>query len=888
MKYYLFLLAFLLISPFLRADRVSSAYKQIQKGDFEKARDLLNKEIEKDSLSAGAYHIYAVYFFSENNPAYQIDSAYAFINQALEFYNQVEEKTLENWAKDGISYEAGEKLKANIEAKAFNNAQKEDNPEAYQSFLDRFPQAPQIDKAREARNARAWEKTIDKNTIDSYVTFISTYPQANQVKEAVKRRDRFILERETRSGRLSDFEKFVKNYPKNSYLNEAIAQIYRLSTLMHREEDYQRFVQKYPKHPKANQAWDFLLMTYLARQDLSTFSQKYRNYYDQKKLRELLNIEGKQYVSYIDDELFGLIDEEGNKRIPARYDYLASDYLCESVVDNFVIINKNGLLGIIDRLGNEIVPPQFDKIDQLAPGLFIVTKNAFQGLIDHTGSSLSEVKYDAIEKLNDYYIKARKGRRWALLSYSGEVLLPAEYNQINAFGRKLLALKQDNNYCLESVESLKELACEKNRSMDFEFDEIQAFGDDYVLTRRGQKFGLTRQDGRHIFQLDKDEIRILNKVGFAARQGETWEIYREAQSSYLDLPYSRFIYSEDLFAGTVDDKWGAIDMKGQVVLEANYDSLVIIKDALLILEGRKKKVVFGGKAGGKEVDFSYFRNIRAEKGNYPDARTFVYYEDRLGKKGLFNLKGEKALSPKYQNVYTLDDDLINVQLYGKYGLVDSLRQLVLPLRYQGITSFEEDPAYKILLLNQKFGVYSKSKKVRIEPQFDERPRVFTRNEAGEIAFLVRKKGKYGLINRKNKLIIPYSYARIEYWQDSLALVQKTDDHWTFYDFSKSKSSPEAFSKADYEALAVLFDKDKSKVVAYKKDGKYGLISNEQGILARPQFDRIENRGSAEAPLFFAENRLPNNQYEVFYLNQKGKIIWQKKIPSLDYNKLFCE
>ena len=43
-----------------------------------------------------------------------------------------------------------------------------------------------------------------------------------------------------------------------------------------------------------------------------------------------------------------------------------------------------------------------------------------------------------------------------------------------------------------------------------------------------------------------------------------------------------------------------------------------------------------------------FKNIRAEKGNYPNAEIFVYYEYLRGQKGLFAQSGQENLEPKIQ------------------------------------------------------------------------------------------------------------------------------------------------------------------------------------------------------------------------------------------------
>ncbi|NJO02354.1 MAG: hypothetical protein HC880_12275 [Bacteroidia bacterium] len=290
-------------APSVRADRVTNAYKQIQKGEFDKAKEQLDKQLEKDSLSAGAFHIYAVYYFSENNPAYDIDSAYAFVRKAIDYYPQVNEKDLADWAKDDISLDAAYKLKSAVEVKAFSNATQENTVASFQAFLDKFPGAEDSKLAVAYRNKIAWEEAQSLNTLESYQYFINRFPQAEQIPDAIKRRDRFVYNAETQGGRLSDYRQFARNFPDNSYLSEAIEQIYVLRSVDHSIKNYHDFAQEYPKSEATKKAWDWLLALYQAEHGINNFIIQYPGYYQPDYLEKISQVDRLQYVPVYEQEL---------------------------------------------------------------------------------------------------------------------------------------------------------------------------------------------------------------------------------------------------------------------------------------------------------------------------------------------------------------------------------------------------------------------------------------------------------------------------------------------------------------------------------------------------------------------------------------------------------
>ena len=129
------------------ADRVTNAYKQLQKGRYDKTKSLLDRAINKQPINAGAHYIYALYFLTKENPAYQVDSSYNHVLLALSHYAQIEKDDSTTWAKVGITLTSIERHRRKVEGVAFGLAKKQHTIAAYQAYIDRFTTAREVKQA---------------------------------------------------------------------------------------------------------------------------------------------------------------------------------------------------------------------------------------------------------------------------------------------------------------------------------------------------------------------------------------------------------------------------------------------------------------------------------------------------------------------------------------------------------------------------------------------------------------------------------------------------------------------------------------------------------------------------------------------------------------------
>lgn len=377
----------------------------------------------------------------------------------------------------------------------------------------------------------------------------------------------------------------------------------------------------------------------------------------------------------------------------------------------------------------------------------------------------------------------------------------------------------------------------------------------------GEKIGVINRNGELIHKTEYEEINPFGEDGTAyGRIRRKWFLLdtlgnKEDAPDYTEFDYRdtrrpvrsrRNPYFEDdakdnIIQGS-DQKFGIIDSSGKVLIYPQYDEL------------------------------SFYRNIG-------------YRMRQDGKEGLLNKKGEVLLEPKFEYFQQINDSIFSVGKGRLWGLYNSNKKdLVLPIEYDNVHAprgsfyqtkkgtktiyWDKDiqefqiPGFKhfIILNNWGFGVIEGRKKGLLDSTFQ----VVLAPEFDDIKFrdktlLVRKNGKWGLLNIKGKEMIPIKY-------EELKLMSRNRYRW------KEKEEEEV------ERL------EKNYVLA-KKDGKYGLLSSKGKVILPFIYENLELprepfHGFGEYWLVFKEGGQKG------FINLKGEIMIPADYNFRDYSKYF--
>ncbi|TAE46528.1 MAG: hypothetical protein EAY69_08500 [Cytophagales bacterium] len=888
-KRFLFFLIFIFFSfNLITFDKITSALKYIKKGEYQKAKNQLNKIIEKDSLHAGALHILSVYYFTEKNPAYHLDSAYLCIQKAIKNYSKINPKDLKEWQEEEITLENAKSIKINIEGIAFENAKKANQIDIYQLYLKKYPEAKQKNEVEMLRNELIWQNVLKNNSLQEYQIFLNQYPKAIQIPKAIQKIDSLQIVTFAAKKTVLNLEIFIKNYPNNQYKNLVIKDLFQLKSLGHTSEIYQKFLNDYPDDDDNSLAKRWILSLAYQQKKLNSLIKTNRFPIDEywKKLNNRI---GLQFIPFLEDEKYNFIDENGEITINTSIDEIPKKYHCETIKTPYLLYYKNGSFGIGDIFGNIWYPTQFDKVENINDILIKVSKNTSVGVINAlTGQEILPIQYDMVEILTPQLFKVRKNRRWGLVGMNGQIILEPTFSEIESLCNDFIVAYTDGQTMVWTWADILAFYQEKTPLNLSKYEKIECINPNFIKIKNEKGFNIMDKKGSFLFNYFQEKIEFWQDACFATFHKGKYQIYNEEGQKISTILFDKVLALPQRIAVKNEKKWGILTSNGRPHKDFTLDSVAVAGNLMIYWEG--KKIWVEGK-NQKIIDLTGAKNLRFEK-PLPNFEEWflVYNEATNNKKNILSSTGQKLLSNgNFQSYFFITPQFLTVQQAGKYGLVDSLGRIIIMPRYDGILP-TNDHQRKILSLAGKFGIIDKNS--MIEPVFDQIPIHYSINNE-MIGYFGRRNNLFGLVNGKGKNLVPFEFQNLIVWSDSVALVQNKKEEWLFYHFYKTKDKT---SKSELTQIKIINqnnnnadEQSKGNYIIAKKYNNFGIWHGKKGMIVPPDFDQIINIGTTEKPFFFAEKKSEDKKrYQVRYYNHNGKEIWSKVMNEEDYLRLVCE
>lgn len=294
-------------------------------------------------------------------------------------------------------------------------------------------------------------------------------------------------------------------------------------------------------------------------------------------------------------------------------------------------------------------------------------------------------------------------------------------------------------------------------------------------------------------------------------------------------------------------KFGVINNEGEIVINPEYDEMISIPnnskpvfictyDIDDVLGTFKTKAI---NEKNEEILTGY--DIIEAIDNY-DSKQNIWYEDNVlkvgknGKYGLIDFSGQEILPCEYDEITALKGTKSNllVKKAGNVGLVNEKGQPIIKTQYKDIRTLKEGYKNEYIIVNEndQCGLISTSGTILIEPKYEDLKYLNSAN-----LFAVKETGVWKLISTETKeILIDGGYADIvEAKSDNIIVV---DNQGNYGVVTKAKEEKIPFQ---YQDLKYTF----SIYYIAKKDGKYGIINSENGVVKEFEYMNmtyVENGG----------------------------------------------
>lgn len=387
---------------------------------------------------------------------------------------------------------------------------------------------------------------------------------------------------------------------------------------------------------------------------------------------------------------------------------------------------KDNKWGVIDAEGKDVIEPSYKEmivIPNSKMPVFICTYDVNYETGEYSTKAINEkgekiyTQYEKIEAIqnkdkndNLWYdqdiLKVQKEGKWGLIKISGEEILPTEYEEIQA---------------------------------------ILGIENSYKIKKEG-KYGIVNNEGKIVVEPKYADIDVLgenNKTGFIVKdENNKYGIIDYSNNSILEIKYDGIekIYGNDLYVAISDGKQILVNKKNEEVLTKGFDS---IKQ---ILDSQENAVIFVNSNKYGVMNLSGEVLVPAEYDDLKEAKTGILIAKKDDKYGIINIEKEEKIPFEYNSIsynkkadiYVAEDSNFNAKILNS-SLETKLTGILIELN--------ENKGYLKLRIDNEYKYYNFKFEEKQEKDI----------YSNRTLFLSKKDGKYGFIDKNGKVIVDYIY-----------------------------------------------------------------------------------------------------------------------------------
>lgn len=187
----------------------------------------------------------------------------------------------------------------------------------------------------------------------------------------------------------------------------------------------------------------------------------------------------------------------------------------------------------------------------------------------------------------------------------------------------------------------------------------------------------------------------------------------------------QFSFGQELIPYEENGKFGYQDSVGNVVIPAKYDNMGHFSEGFVAVS-LNEKWGFINTTGKEIIQPKYysvygFHNKSAVVVSRSYRKTIDEHTEKpirieVYKYGIIDTKGKKIIPLKYEHIYRFKGGETAIEKKGKFGLLNKNGKRILPIMYESISSFSSEGLYGVKL-NEKWGFVNEKNQVVIPFQF---------------------------------------------------------------------------------------------------------------------------------------------------------------------------
>ena len=528
----------------------------------------------------------------------------------------------------------------------------------------------------------------------------------------------------------------------------------------------------------------------------------------------------------------------------------------------YFLISENEKFGVIDENGNKIIDAKYlnIKIPNPEKPVFVCYENNVTKILNEKEEQLF-TEYDSVEPLRlknissdlmyeKSILKYSKNGKYGLIDFNGKKITNAIYEEIDTLQYKEgeLLVKQNGKYGIINIKGTKIIKPNYDTIEADQFYEKDSGykNDGYIVSKttdEGYRYGYVDNNGKEIVSTKYNDLSRINEISgndiynICAENGK-YGLLKNGKivisNEYQSLMYSE---SNNTLIAKKGKKYGVLSLEGDIIVPFSYNQISVNGKYIYAVDNNENTTVFS--PDGKQTDMNEnIQILNVENTNYQ------IRIETLNERTMYSVyeNDKKITETDYSYIqYLFDNYFIASNGNGKLGIIDTTNNKKLEFDYSSIQIIDDTNLIKAIK-GDTTEIYSN----KIEKICEMNNAIIENNES-YIKIYNDNDIKY--ISSDEKLI-----DNTELFKENRIFAKKLNNKWGFVNVQGNVI-------VDY-IYDMVTDVNKYGYAGIKQNGKWGVIDRLGKVKVEPTYEINSNQPEFIGPY-----------YQVIYGN--GEIYYTK-------------
>lgn len=256
----------------------------------------------------------------------------------------------------------------------------------------------------------------------------------------------------------------------------------------------------------------------------------------------------------------GLVSTTGSVIIENEYTQILA--LTDKYETGYIVKNEDGKYGVIGTNKKILLPIEYDDIKHVyANSTYVAKTNENWQIINTETNTTIDINYDDVKSINNEYIIVEQSGKYGLITTAGEQKIEPQYNKLTYTNQNYYIAQKEDKYGL--INANNEI------KIDFTYNSLIYIQDANIIEGESEKIETDLFDSNFNLKLSGIVSEINTEKGYMKiRIGAEYKYYN---FKFEEKKNTELLTTNTLFLSKKDGKYGYVDKNNVVVVNYIYD-----------------------------------------------------------------------------------------------------------------------------------------------------------------------------------------------------------------------------------------------------------------------------------------------------------------------------